>query len=63
MKGNALITETMLGIEDHGIMTCFLYLKQDGEDYGQIRGIGHITDNKWFYPETEIKKLLKEKIK
>ncbi len=114
MKGNALIESTMLGYEDHGIMTCFLQLKQgasgqgfggyglddiplkdkkghsmgdrqpskaagfwikriletvgvdkwedlpghyvrvDGEEFGDIFGIGHITENKWFYPKKEI---------
>lgn len=105
MKGNAIIDGTHLGYEDHGILTCFLYLKQDsghqgfggyrldspkdnnselgtfwikrilatvgvskwedlkgkyirveGTDLGQIHGIGHITDNKWFYPKEEIEK-------
>lgn len=110
MKGNARIDSTMLGIEDHGVMTCFLhlrsgasgqgfggfgldgpysekykerlpnklcgfwikrilevvgvdkwedlkgkYIRVDGEDYGEIFGIGHITDDKWFYPKKEIK--------
>lgn len=103
MNGNAKIKSTMLGIEDHGIMTCFLMLEQegagqgfggyrldapkdanspmgtfwvkriletvgvrtweelpgkfirvDGEDFGEIRGIGHITNNKWFFPRKEI---------
>ena len=30
MKGNARITSTMLGIEDHGILTCMLHLQQEG---------------------------------
>lgn len=120
MKGNAIIESTMLGYEDHGIMTCFIHLKQkyswqgfggyglddiplkdekghcigdrqpsklagfwikriletvgvakwedligkyvivEGEDGGDITGIGHITDNKWFYPKKEIALLLKE---
>ncbi len=110
MKGNARIKSTMLGIDDYGIMTCFLHLEQEGsgqafggftldgpyndksrerdpnklcgfwikrildvvgvckwedlpgkyvrvkgEDFGEIIGIGHITDNKWFYPKVEIK--------
>lgn len=108
MTGNALIKSTMLGIEDHGIMTCYLMLQQssahqgfggyglDGPfneatkqrdpnklcgfwvqriletvgvekwedlpgkhirvagDYHHITGIGHITDDKWFYPKAEI---------
>ncbi len=103
MNGNAIIKSTMLGIEDHGLLTCFLQLGQDGtgqafggyrldapkgqdspmgtfwimriletvgvsewekltgkyvrvvgEEWGKITGIGHITDNKWFYPEKEI---------
>ena len=33
MNGNAKITGTMLGYEDHGILTCLLYLKQ--QSYGQ----------------------------
>jgi hypothetical protein len=32
---NALIESTMLGVEDHGIMTCYLYL-----DYGDSSGQG-----------------------
>lgn len=31
---NALITGTMLGVEDHGIMTCFVYLEWDGGGVG-----------------------------
>lgn len=107
MKGNAKITSTMLGYEDHGILTCFLlldqsgscqgfggfridapkdknfelccfwikrilsvvgvdsweklpgnYIRVDGEEYGDIFGIGHITDDKWFYPKKEIKELM-----
>lgn len=103
MKGNAKITDTMLGYEDHGILTCFIFLEQesssqgfggyrldapkkadspmtnfwvtriletvgvskwenligkyirvDGDEYGEIRGIGHITANKWFFPKKEI---------
>lgn len=106
MKGNAQIESTMLGYEDHGILTCFLMLKQkgssqgfggyrldapkdkqsimgtfwikrilevagvskwedlsgkfvrvEGEDYGTITGIGHITDDVWFYPKKEIEAL------
>lgn len=120
MKGNAIIERTMLGYEDHGILTCFLHLKQDGrgqgfggygldgipkkdkkgnrfgdrqpsvfcgfwikriletvgankwedlegkhvrvegEEFGKIIGIGHIIEDKWFYPEKEIEKLSKE---
>lgn len=106
MNGNARIGSTMLGYEDHGILTCFLHLKQQGtgqgfggyrldapknkpsiytdfwikrildtvgvmtweelkgkyvrvvgEEWGQIEGIGHITDDKWFYPKREIDKM------
>ena len=112
MKGNAKIVKTMLGIEDHGLLTFFLHLQADGtgqgfggyrldapkdkpsitccycvqrilmtvgvekwedltgkfvrvdgEEWGQIFGIGHITDNKWFYPEKELKVLLKLEVK
>lgn len=31
---NAIIESTMLGIEDHGIMTCWLHLKYDGSGQG-----------------------------
>jgi hypothetical protein len=31
---NAKITGTMLGYEDHGIMTCFIYLEWDGAGVG-----------------------------
>lgn len=31
---NALITKTMLGFEDHGIMTFFVYLEWDGGGVG-----------------------------
>lgn len=31
---NAKITGTMLGFEDHGIMTCFIYLEMDGGGVG-----------------------------
>ena len=103
MKGNAKIKSVSLGYEDHGILTCFLMLEQngagqgfggyrldapkkgdsplagfwiqrlletvgvaewkdlvgkyvrvDGEDFGEIRGIGNIIDDKWFYPRKEI---------
>lgn len=103
MKGNAVIGRTTLGYEDHGILTCWLHLEQDGsgqgfggyrldapkdadsvytnwwikrilktvgantweelpckfvrtvgEDFGIIKGIGHIIEDKWFYPEKEI---------
>ena len=119
MKGNAIIERTMLGYEDHGIMTCFLYLKQegsgqgfggygldakplkdkqghygdrrpskfagfwikriletvgvekwedlsgkhirvDGEEFGDILGIGNIINDKWFYPKKEIEDLKDE---
>lgn len=115
MKGNAIIERTMLGYEDHGILTCFLCLKQSssgqgfggytlddrpkkdkegnryggrepavfagfwikrilevvgvskwedlvgkhirvvGEEFGTIKGIGNIIEDKWFYPEREMK--------
>lgn len=104
MKGNAKITSTRLGYEDHGILTCHLllsgdgagqafggyrldapkdgdsimgtfwvkriletvgvrnwedlkgkYVRVDGEEHGDIFGIGHITENKWFHPKREIK--------
>lgn len=110
MKGNARIESTMLGYEDHGIMTCYIHLNQqgcgqgfggygldgpwndrlkermpnklcgfwvkriletvgvskwedlngkfvrvEGDDFGEITGIGHITDEKWFHPKKEIK--------
>lgn len=111
---NAKIESTMLGIEDHGIMTCFLYLdyggscqgfggygldsyneslkRRVGTDYGlefikcildtvgvekwedlpgkyikadadfdRVRGIGNIIKDKWFYPEKDLKLLLKFK--
>ena len=109
MNGNAKIKSTMLGYEDHGIMTCYIQLEQectgqafggyrldapknadsymgtfwiervlktvgvqkwedlvgkyirvDGEEFGEIRGIGHITDNKWFYPRREIDERFKK---
>ena len=31
---NAKIVSTMLGFEDHGIMTCYLYLDYDGSGQG-----------------------------
>ena len=34
MNGNAQIESTMLGYEDHGILTCFLMLKQKGSGQG-----------------------------
>ncbi len=34
MNGNARIKSTMLGIEDHGIMTCYLNLEQNGKGQG-----------------------------
>lgn len=106
MKGNAKISRAELGYEDHGMLTCFLHLNQegagqgfggyrldapkdkqselgsfwikrildtvgvrswheldgkyirvDGEEWGDIFGIGHITDNKWFYPKKEINEI------
>lgn len=98
MNGNALITSIHLGYEDHGILTCWLHLSQEGagqrfggcslkenasfwikrilntvgvdkwedlkhkyirvkgEPHGDIFGIGHITDNKWFFPKEELNK-------
>lgn len=38
---NAIITNTMLGVEDHGIMSFYLYLKYDGN--GQAAG-GYALD-------------------
>ncbi len=103
MNGNAKISSTMLGFEDHGILSCFIQLEQPGstqgfggyrldapkdgnsylgtfwvtrilktvgvskweelpgkyvrvigEEFGTIQGIGHITDEHWFYPKKEI---------
>lgn len=34
MKGNAKIKSTMLGYEDHGILTCYLILDQAGSGQG-----------------------------
>jgi len=34
MKGNAQIKRTTLGYEDHGILTCWLYLEQSGSGQG-----------------------------
>ena len=108
MNGNAQIESVMLGYEDHGILTCFLHLKQEssgqcfggyrldapknkqselgtfwikrildtvgvrewnelegkhirvsGEEFGEIYGIGHIVENKWFYPKKEIDEVFK----
>lgn len=106
MNGNAKIRSTMLGYEDHGILTCMIMLEQPGssqgfggyslgsiktkspmgtfwlervlktvgvgrwedlvgkhvrvvgEEFGDIDGIGHITEDRWFYPKKEIKDLL-----
>lgn len=109
MKINAQIVNTMLGYEDHGILTCMLSLKQDctRQSFGgyvmddiplknesdrqpsimagfwikriletvgvdkwedltgkyirvdgeknNIHGIGHIIEEKWFYPSKELK--------
>ena len=30
------------------------HIRVDGEEYGDIFGIGHITEDKWFYPKKEI---------
>ncbi len=108
MKGNAIIESTMIGYEDHGILTCYLHLGQDGSMQGfggyrldapkdkdsklgtfwikriletvgvhewedlmgkhirvdgsgsKIDGIGHIIEDKWFYPAKEIKERFKE---
>lgn len=108
MNGNAKIERTMLGYEDHGILTCSLtltqqssgqgfggfrldapkgkqsimgtfwikrilevvgvskwedlpgkYIRVAGEEFGEIYGIGHITDDLWFYPKREIEALPK----
>ena len=32
------------------------YVRVDGEEYGNIFGIGHITDDSWFFPKVEIEK-------
>ena len=39
MKGNAIIESTKLGYEDHGMLTCFLNLKQkaSGQGFGGYR--------------------------
>ena len=34
MRENAIITSTMLGVEDHGILTAFLYREMDGSGQG-----------------------------
>ena len=34
MIENCRITDTMLGYEDHGILTCYLYLEGDGWSVG-----------------------------
>ena len=108
MEGNAKIISTMLGYEDHGMLTCFLHLEQDsvgqgfggyrldkskgwsiytdfwikriletvgvnrweglkgkhirvkGMEFGVIEGIGHITNDKWFFPDEELKTLRQE---
>jgi hypothetical protein len=31
------------------------HVRVAGEDYGSIEGIGHIIEDKWFYPIKEIK--------
>lgn len=33
------------------------YVQVDGEAYGEITGIGHITDDKWFYPKRELEEM------
>jgi len=30
------------------------FVRVDGEKFGDIYGIGHITENKWFYPKKEM---------
>jgi len=40
---NATIASTMLGVEDHGILTCFLYL--DGDGWGG--GFGGYGFDEW----------------
>jgi hypothetical protein len=103
VKGNAKIKSVTLGYEDHGCLTCWIHLEQEGsgqgfggysldapkdgnsylgtfwikrlletvgvsnwddlkgkyvrvegEEFGTISGIGHIIENKWFYPQKEI---------
>lgn len=31
-------------------------IRVDGEEFGEIRGIGHALEDKWFYPKEEIQK-------
>lgn len=31
------------------------HIRVDGEEFGDINGIGHITEDIWFYPKKEIK--------
>lgn len=38
------------------------FVRVIGEEYGDIEGIGHITDDKWFYPKKEIKENFGDKI-
>lgn len=33
------------------------YVRVEGEDFGKIIGIGHIVEDKWFFPEKEIQSL------
>ena len=98
MRGNAQIESVLLGYKCNGMLSCYLYLKQEclGQGFGgyrldsplgdsiecgrwirgilhavgvtdwsdlkgkyvrvdgddtRIKGIGHITHDKWFYPE------------
>ena len=33
------------------------HIRVDGEEFGEIRGIGNIIKNKWFYPKEAIKEV------
>ena len=34
------------------------HVRVDGEEFGEIRGIGHIIKDKWFYPKKEVNKYI-----
>lgn len=36
------------------------HIRVIGEDFGVIEGIGHITEDLWFYPRKEIDLIMKE---
>ena len=114
-RKNAVIESTMLGVEDHGILSCWLNLKYDGSgqgfggysldgpkkdaagkflgrfgtaygaefirlilatlkverweklpgtplrveaDHSHVYAIGHYIDDRWFRPETDLKKFI-----